>query len=125
MRFPQWQSAAPDECSIGKYELYSTAEEQSTAFEPEFQLLHDEQLVQFDMISWLKTVKASYTYILRISDITDTDVVIFDPSARFTFETVCGADTFVLSRPLEAEEVYDIDGAMPTLLVPAWESYSP
>ena len=124
MKIPQWASASPD-CSIGKYELYSSEEEQSTDFEPEFEWLDDEQMVQFGILNDLRNTKATYTYIVRISEITESDDVIFDPSAPFTFETVCGDDTFVVSRPVEAEEVYDIDGAAPTLLVPAWESYSP
>ena len=125
MKIPQWNNYAPDDCSIGKYELYSSAEEQSTAFDPVFELLDDEQMVQFGITNDLKNTKATYTYIVRISDITESEDVIFEPSARYSFETVCGGDTFVPSRPLEAEEVYDIDGNQPALYVPVWESYSP
>ena len=54
----------------------------------------------------------------------DSDVWILEDAEAYTFNTVCGAKTFV-PPTVEPETTYEIGNAIPTLKFPIWASYTP
>ena len=95
MNVPIFESYSPD-CSAGTYELLaSDAETLSTDFQPEYVVNEADGLIQFELTDRpeIKTIKASYQYRIRVSDLTESDDVIFEDSV-FTFKTICGERSF-------------------------------
>ena len=108
-----------EECQIGTYELYSDAETPSIYFEQGVLVEGEDssQEIHFKLLEDYKNIKDEYTYILRGSDITASEDVIFDPELSFTFAVVCGEKTFT-APDIAAAEYFVLDNSTPTLKVP-------
>ena len=66
--------------------------------------------------------RRDYPYVVRVT--TNSDVWILEDAEAYTFNTVCGAKTFV-PPTVEPEATYQIDNEIPTLKFPIWASYTP
>ena len=106
------------------YELYSDETQLSTDFNQDFVLLEDESMVQFTILEDedYKNKKASYTYHVRGSGITESDDYVLDAEAHI-FTTVCSPEIFVVPEIDEATAV-QLDGTVPVLKFPQYTSYS-
>jgi len=122
----RYASYSSDYCDIGTYYLYESETDLSTAFDQDFELIDTRNAVRFALLDSLKTIKASYTYYLKGTDITGSDEEVFltSPAFTYTLKMVCGADTFYLDSDPDAITVYEIDNGTPTLALPLWQSYS-
>ena len=80
LQVPQFVSYS-EQCEMATYELYSDETQLSTDFSQDFVLLEDEDKVQFTIIEDedYKNKKASYTYQVRGSGITESEEYVLDP----------------------------------------------
>ena len=108
-----------EECQIGTYELYSDAETPSIYFEQGVVVEGEDSSkeIHFKLLEDYKNIKGEYTYIVRASDITGSEEVMFDPELSFTFAVVCGEKTFA-APDIAATEYFVLDTSAPTLKVP-------
>ena len=63
--------------------MYADDSSESTAFETTYETLDDppeNPTIQFSLRADLKNVKDAYTYVVRVSEITESDDVIFEPA---------------------------------------------
>ena len=90
LRIPIYVSYAPEICEIGQYELYSDATTVAEAFDPAWVLNEAESVVEFTMTDEWKNRKLDFPYIVRVSDITNSDEVIFDLGSVNHLTLFCG-----------------------------------
>ena len=62
----------------------------SAAFKQEYVVDDENNVVKFELIDDLRVAKDVYPYIVRISDITDSEDVVLDTAVTYQFETYCG-----------------------------------
>ena len=62
----------------------------SAAFNQQYVVDDENNVVKFEVIDDLRVAKDVYPYIVKISDITESDDVIFDTGVTYQFETYCG-----------------------------------
>ena len=78
MNVPIFESYSPD-CSAGMYELLAPdADTLSTDFQPAYVVNEADGLIQFELadIPEIQTIKASYEYRIRVSDLTESEDII-------------------------------------------------
>ena len=78
MNVPIFESYSPD-CSAGMYELLPPdADTPSTDFQPAFVVNEADGLIQFELAlpPEVHTIKASYEYRIRVSDLTESEDII-------------------------------------------------